>query len=325
MTKTLSARSFSAVAALALLSGCATVGTDRLAERDPLEKFNRGVWGVNQAADKVLIKPVTSVYRAVAPKVARQGVSNAFSNLSEPWSFINNVLQGKPDRAVRTLGRFVINTTIGIGGLFDHASKMGLKPAREDLGQTLAVWGANGGPYLVLPLLGPSTMRDGIGSGVAFFADPFVIALNNSGLTRTQRLAVRAVQIISARSDLIESGGDAFLQSSLDPYAAARSAYLQGRRAQILDQEDAGGDDDAIVPTEADGGTPAGADEPIVPSAADGGSAAPAPAPAPAPGADDPIVPTAADGATTPAPAAENVPTPVGDAAKTPPASPPKP
>jgi len=147
-------RASSSVLALVLLAGCATVpGTDRLAEKDPLEGFNRAMWGVNRGVDKVVLKPVTKVYRAVTPKPARRGISNVFANLSEPWSFINNLLQGKPKRAVETLARFIINTTVGVGGLGDPATKMGLKAAPEDFGQTLAVWGVNGGPYLVLPLL----------------------------------------------------------------------------------------------------------------------------------------------------------------------------
>ncbi|PTQ10938.1 VacJ family lipoprotein [Sphingomonas oleivorans] len=272
-------RAFAAAAALALLSGCATVpGEDRLAERDPLEGFNRGVWDVNQAADKVVLKPVSSVYRTITPKVARRGISNAFANLTEPWSFINNLLQGKPKRAINSFGRFVVNTTIGVAGLGDPATKMGMKPTPEDFGQTLAHWGANGGPYLVLPLLGPSTLRDGVGSGVAFFADPFNIAMN-SELSSQERLAVRAANIISARADLTESGGDAFLESSLDPYAAARSAYLQHRRAQILDQEGAEGAEDQIVPTPADSGTPPAEEEPIVPTEADSAPEAPTPTP----------------------------------------------
>jgi phospholipid-binding lipoprotein MlaA len=298
-------RAFAALAAVALLSGCATLpGEDRLAERDPLEGFNRGVWGVNRAADKVVLKPVSSVYRTILPKAVRRGVSNAFSNLSEPWSFVNNLLQGKPDRAFNSLGRFVVNTTLGIGGLADPATKMGMKSTPEDFGQTLARWGANGGPYLVLPLLGPSTLRDGVGSGVAFVADPINVAINNSGMTGTERLALRAAMIISVRADLTESGGDAFLASSLDPYAAARSAYLQRRRVQILDQEDAEGGDDAIVPTEADsaaGDTPAGE---ALPTPIGDASTTPDAAPAPAEGADDPIVPTEAD-AVPPAPQAE--------------------
>ena len=123
----------------ALLSACATPGQYQLAERDPLEKFNRGVWGVNRAADKVVIKPATQVYRAVAPRPVRQGVSNIFANLGEPWSFVNNVLQGKPNRAGRNFARFLVNSTIGVAGLWDPASKMGIRSAPEDFGQTLGV------------------------------------------------------------------------------------------------------------------------------------------------------------------------------------------
>jgi phospholipid-binding lipoprotein MlaA len=234
------ARLLPSIAGALLLSACATPGQYNLAQRDPLEKVNRGVWGVNQAADKVVIKPVSQVYRAVAPRPVRQGVSNAFANLSEPWSFINNVLQAKPKRAVRNFGRFVVNTTLGIGGLFDPASKMGIRAAPEDLGQTMAVWGVNGGPYLVLPLLGPSTLRDGIGSGVAAYADPVRVAISDANINVWYKRGYLAAYIVSARSDLTESGGDTFLQTSLDPYAAARSAYLQIRTAAIANQDDGG-------------------------------------------------------------------------------------
>lgn len=226
------------------LSACTTtrVGTDRLAEKDPLEGFNRAVWAVNRGADKVVVKPVTQVYRAVAPKPARDGVRNFFANVSEPFSFINNVLQGKVDRAVRNLGRFLVNTTAGIGGLFDQASRVGIRTADEDFGQTLAAWGANGGPYLVLPLLGPSTLRDGVGLGVAQLADPYRVCLRECDLPKGVPTGLTALQIISIRDGLIETGADSFLESSLDPYAAARSAFLQRRRAEILNQD---GDDAA--------------------------------------------------------------------------------
>lgn len=268
-----------------MLSACTTtrVGTDRLAERDPLEGFNRAVWAVNRGADKVVVKPVTQVYRAVAPKPARDGVRNFFANVTEPFSLINNVLQGKGDRAVRNLGRFVVNTTIGIGGLFDQASRMGIKPASEDLGQTLAAWGANGGPYLVLPLLGPSTMRDGVGTAAGLFTDPYRVCMTECGLPKGVPLGLTVAQVISVRDGLIENGADNFLESSLDPYAAARSAYLQRRRAEILDQEGdafAGADgdaapvgDDALSGADADAGitatetTPAEATESAAPGA----------------------------------------------------------
>ena len=232
--------------ALLMLAGCATTpGEERLAERDPLEGFNRGVWGVNQAVDKVAIKPVTVVYRTVTPRPARRGLSRILANLSEPFSMVNNILQGKPDRAVRNLERFVVNTTIGVGGLADHATGFGIAPADEDFGQTLARWGVNGGPYLVLPLLGPSTLRDGVGSGVAQVADPYRVGMRNVGLSGTEQLGVTAGEIISTRSDLMDSGADAFLDTSLDPYAAAKSAYLQRRHAQVRDQEN---DPDAAEP-----------------------------------------------------------------------------
>ena len=171
------AQILSALAIATALPACTTthVGENRLAERDPLEGLNRGVWAFNRGADKVVVKPVTTVYRAVIPRPGRDGVRNFFSNVGEPFSFINNILQGKFDRAVRNLGRFLVNTTAGVGGLFDVASRAKIKPAPEDFGQTLAAWGANGGPYLMLPLLGPSTLRDGIGTGVAQFADPYNI------------------------------------------------------------------------------------------------------------------------------------------------------
>ncbi len=271
------------LAAILLLGGCATVGEDRLAEKDPLEKVNRGIWGFDMAADKVIVKPVSQVYRAVTPSPVRRGVSNVFANLTEPWSFVNNILQGKPKRAVRNLGRFAINSTIGIGGLMDRASKSGIAPANEDLGQTLAVWGINGGPYLVLPLLGPSTLRDGIGSGVAAYADPVNIAINQADIDVWYKRGYRAAQIISARSDLTESGGDAFLESSLDPYAAARSAFLQRRRAEILDQEDGGG-------TAAPDDEPTPAAEAVPTPAGDAATTPPASA-APLPGDEAPAVP----------------------------------
>ena len=234
-----SAKMIGVVALGLTLSACTTarVGTDRLAEKDPLEGFNRTVWAVNRGADQIVVKPVTQVYRAVAPKPARDGVRNFFANVAEPFSFINNVLQGRVDRAMRNVGRFAVNTTAGIGGLFDHAGRVGIEPASEDFGQTLAAWGANGGPYLVLPLLGPSTLRDGVGTGVSQLADPYRVCLRECGLPHGVPLALTAAQVISVRDGLIETGADSFLESSLDPYAAARSAYLQRRRAEILNQE----------------------------------------------------------------------------------------
>lgn len=225
--------------------------------RDRFENINRAIWGFNQTVDRVVLKPSSSVYRTVTPKPARRGIARIFANLSEPWSFVNNLLQGKPGRALNNLGRFVINTTIGVGGLADHATNLGLRATPEDLGQTLAVWGVRHSAYVVLPVLGPSTVRDGIGTGVAFVADPYRICLNEcTNLSVWTKRGITALTVVSTRAEFSESGADAFLESSLDPYAAARSAFLQRRDADILDQ----GDDDPV----ADAATPS-----LDPTAAD--------------------------------------------------------
>ncbi len=232
-------RLMSSTMVLVLLSACATTpGTDRLAEKDPLHSFNRAMWSVNQGLDKAIARPVTKAYRAVTPKELRSGIANFFSNLTEPWSFINSLLQGKPKRAGRALERFAVNSTVGIGGLIDVAGKNGKKQQPEDLGQTLAVWGVNGGPYLMLPLLGPTTMRDGMGSVIQQFADPINICKQQCGIPKSARYALTGVSLISARSELMDSGADKLLDNSADSYATAHSAYLQRRRALILDNDD---------------------------------------------------------------------------------------
>ncbi len=132
--------------AAAALGGCATTGTASRDPRDPLEGFNRGVWDFNQAIDKAAIKPATNVYRAVTPVPARRGLSRLLANLMEPVNAVNSLLQGKPKRAFNSLARFVVNTTIGVGGLADHATEIGLQPTPEDFGQTLAVWGLKNSP-----------------------------------------------------------------------------------------------------------------------------------------------------------------------------------
>jgi phospholipid-binding lipoprotein MlaA len=221
------------------LSACATTpGTDRLAEKDPLHGFNRAMWSVNQGLDKAIARPVTKVYRAVTPSPFRSGIANFFSNLTEPWSFINALLQGKPKRAGRALERFAVNSTVGIGGLMDVASKHGKKQEPEDLGQTFAVWGMNGGPYLMLPLLGPTTMRDGVGSAIGQVADPYNACMNWCGVPSGAKWGLRISSLISARAQLMDSGADKLLDNSADSYATAHSAYLQRRRALILDQDE---------------------------------------------------------------------------------------
>lgn len=226
-----------ALCLIASLGGCATTrDSGALAANDPYEGFNRGVWAFNDAVDTVAIKPATTVYRTVTPQPARRGLSRVLANLSEPFSFINNLLQGKPDRAFNALGRFLVNTTIGVGGLADHATDLGLPPTKEDFGQTLAVAGARKSPYLVLPLLGPSTVRDAVGTAVQFVADPAQILINHE-LSRTEQAVVAGTRVIDARSQIIESGAEAVLETSADPYAVARSAFFQRREAEIRDAE----------------------------------------------------------------------------------------
>ena len=223
------------------LAGCATTRAGgEMAQRDPYERFNRGMWAFNSAVDKAAIKPATTVYRTVTPVPARRGISRVFSNLGEPLNFVNNLLQGKPKRAMNSLGRFVVNSTIGVGGLADHATDLGLKPTPEDFGQTFAKHGARNSPYLILPLLGPSTVRDGIGTAVQFALDPTQAGLKEAGVSQTGRYVVTGTRVIDTRSQLIETGVDALLESSADPYATARSAFFQRRSAQIEDRENRG-------------------------------------------------------------------------------------
>ena len=229
--------------AAAVLGGCATTRDGgEMTERDPMERFNRGVWAFNQGVDKVAIKPATTVYRTVTPVPARRGITRIFSNLGEPFNFVNNLLQGKPDRAFNSLGRFLVNSTIGVGGLADHATDLGLKRTPEDFGQTLARGGVRNSPYLVLPLLGPSTVRDGIGTAVQFALDPTQLGLREAGVGSAARLAVTGTRVIDTRSQVTDSGVDSLLKNSADPYATARSAYFQRRRAEIEDRENEGDD-----------------------------------------------------------------------------------
>jgi phospholipid-binding lipoprotein MlaA len=266
--------------ALALLAGCATTGPKT--PGDPYEGFNRKMWGFDRTLDKAVMKPVAKGYITVMPSPLRHGLSNMASNVSEPFSFINAVLQAKPKRALNIMGRFVINTTIGIGGFRDVASKVGYPQMPEDLGQTFAVWGAKKSTYLVLPFYGPSTVRDGIGTIASEWVDPYKIVIRKE-LSFWPAAAVTGFEFVDARANLIDAGADTLLDTSADPYAVARSAYLQHRQALIenRDDSDAGtGNDDAALNAALDELGPEG----------NAGAAAPAQpaAPAPANGASNP-------------------------------------
>lgn len=198
---------------------------------DPLEPTNRVIHGFNQGLQKVLLKPIARGYIAVVPPPARKGIGNALFNLRGPIIFANDVLQGESKRAGQTLARFVINSTLGIAGLFDVAKSLGIERHDEDFGQTLAVWGAGEGPYLELPLFGPSNVRDGIGLGVDIVLDPFFWILRSQNLNYVNyiRRGAEGIDLLATNLDEIED----LERSSLDYYAALRSAYRQDRASEI--------------------------------------------------------------------------------------------
>ena len=221
------ARACAALGAVAILAGCSGQNISNV-EHDPWEGFNRGVYAVNDATDRVLVKPLARGYKAVFPNFARRGVSNFFDNLVTPRSSLNNFLQGKPGRGFSDLGRFAMNTTFGVGGLFDVATSAGLEATDEDFGQTLAVWGVGAGPYVVLPMLGPRTLRDTVAMPVDFLADPLYHYDETSVKDK-----LRVLQIINLRARLLAA--DALLEESNDPYITIRESYLQNREYEIYD------------------------------------------------------------------------------------------
>ena len=217
----------SLLAALVGLSGCATTGG---ASGDPLEGYNRAMFKFNDGLDKAIIKPIASGYKTVVPQIARTGVTNFFANLGDLWIGINNILQGKVGAGVSDFGRFAMNTTVGILGLFDVASDAGLEKHNEDFGQTLGRWGVGSGAYVVLPLLGPSTVRDGLSRLVVdWHGDPVWHVANIP--TRNELVGVRAVD---DRANLLDVGRVAE-EAALDHYSYVRDAFLQRRRSQIYD------------------------------------------------------------------------------------------
>ena len=198
--------------------------------QDPWEGFNRRMFAVNDAVDGALIVPAARAYRAVTVKKQRKGIRNFLANARTPVIFVNDLLQGEFKRAGTTMGRFVVNTTIGFGGMGDPAERLGLEQHSEDFGQTLAVWGAPSGPYLVLPFFGPSTLRDGFGAGVDTAIDPLTwVRTDAASLTRYTRAGVTA---LSLREPLIEPLAQ-IEENSLDFYSSVRSFYFQSRQREI--------------------------------------------------------------------------------------------
>jgi len=224
------------------LSGCATVPDDPDARaaydeiNDPLEPMNRYFFEVNYAIDELILKPWAGWYYVALPKFARDGVRNALNNLQSPIVFFNDLLQGEPERAGITLARFVINSTLGLAGLIDVAREMGLVYHDEDFGQTLAVWGADEGPYLVLPLLGPSNPRDAVGIAVDTVMDPFFWIARHYDVN--YMLYIRAgLDVVDARSRNLETL-DEIRRNAIDYYATIRSLYRQDRATAIANDDE---------------------------------------------------------------------------------------
>jgi phospholipid-binding lipoprotein MlaA len=213
-----------AIAAV-VLSGCATTANN---PKDPYEGFNRAMFAVNEGID-VVAKPVAQGYDAAAPLPVKAGIGNFFGNLADVWTAVNNFLQGKGGQGLSDVGRVLVNTTIGIGGVFDVASEMGLEKHAEDFGQTLGTWGVGDGPYFYWPLIGPRTTRDTLGWAVDSYADPvwYVddVALRNS---------LVGVRFIDLRASLLPTD-KVVEQAAFDKYNYIRDAYLQSRRSQIAD------------------------------------------------------------------------------------------
>ncbi len=218
-----------AAAALCALTACSPAKNPE--PNDPIESWNRGVFAFNEAADEFVLEPVARGYRYITPQVARTSVSNFFSNVSEPITFANSLLQGNVEGALGSFWRFAINSTVGLGGLLDVAdSSMGLEKKKEDLGQTFGAWGWSDSTYLVLPIMGPTTTRDVLGMVGDYWAHPTTYYLETD-----DQIYYRVAEGISKREELLELTDDV-KETSLDPYATYRSLYMQRRDALITNR-----------------------------------------------------------------------------------------
>lgn len=211
-----------------LVTGCASTPAGRTDPRDPFERVNRAVFKFNDAIDRTVARPVARAYRKVTPDPVETGVSNFMDNITYPIVIVNDLLQGKFGAAARDTGRFLLNTTLGVGGVFDPATAVGLEENNEDFGQTLGVWGVPPGPYLMLPFLGPSTVRDGIGQIADEYSDP-----RNYIERDAIRYSILALRVVDTRARLLDA--DAALDRAFDRYAFVRNAYLQRREYLVRD------------------------------------------------------------------------------------------
>ena len=218
-----------AVVLCLLLSACATPMAERSDPRDPYENLNRKVFVVNQVFDQVLLKPVARGYSNYAPNFIQDTVGNFFGNLADVWTAVNNFLQGKPREGVQDTGRVAVNTVFGVAGLADVATKLGFPKHQEDFGQTLGVWGVKPGPFVMLPLFGPSTMRDAVAKPLDLYADPL-----NLSTRADVEYSLRAMRLVDDRARLLPTT-DMIEKVALDPYQFVRDAHFQRREAKVND------------------------------------------------------------------------------------------
>jgi phospholipid-binding lipoprotein MlaA len=216
------------VAAGALLSGCATPAAN---PQDPLEKFNRAVFTFNDTVDRVALKPAATAYKEMTPSFVQTGVNNFFGNLTDAWSGVNNLAQAKGEDGLNDLTRFAFNSTFGILGVLDIATPAGLRKHNEDLGQTLGYWGVPSGPYLMLPILGPSTIRDTAALPVDLWGDPW--SHKTPVNWRNVGIGVRA---IDQRASILDAS-NLLEDAALDRYEFIRDGYLQRRASKVYDDE----------------------------------------------------------------------------------------
>ena len=218
-----------AIATLEKVSEKTNIGNN---PADPLEGFNRSMFNFNEGLDSVIIKPVAQTYQKVAPPIVQTGVSNFFSNAGDIWTSVNNVLQGNFNDGANDFMRFAINTTMGIGGLIDVATMGGMPKHRADFGQTLGVWGVPSGPYVVLPVLGASTLRDTIATPIDFKGD-FLFSQTSPGFSNTSSV----LRIIDKRAGALDAVS-LIEEAALDKYVFIRGAYLQRRESQIRKEDE---------------------------------------------------------------------------------------
>ncbi len=216
------------LALTSLLGACANVPPEQRTDSDPWEPLNRPLYSINTAFDKVTLKPIAKGYGKILPRPVRTGITNFMKNLVTPRSALNNFLQGKPAYGFSEIGRFLMNSTVGIGGLFDVATATGLEAHREDFGQTAAVWGVPDGPYVIVPFFGPKTLRHAVLLPVDI-ASNLLYHYDNSSV-RDKLYILRSIEL---RERLFAA--EKLLEDSKDQYITVRESYLQNREYQIYD------------------------------------------------------------------------------------------